>query len=64
MSGIGTMHYYNGDVYTGHWLRSKRHGKGTYITNKGDKFVVDWVDDKMSDYGHCYKPVAVSRNSV
>lgn len=32
------MTYVNGDVYTGNWIKGKKHGNGTYTYADGDYY--------------------------
>ena len=35
----------NGDKYVG-WSKDKKHGKGTYTSKSGDKYVGLWENDQ------------------
>jgi hypothetical protein len=36
----------DGRKYIGHWLNGKQHGKGTYVSAKGDSREGEWREGK------------------
>ena len=61
--GEGTIHYANGDIYSGNVVNGKREGTGTltvksesYITNiqGAKKYEGGWVANQKSGFGKCY----------
>lgn len=53
-NGTGTMHYSNGNTYTGEWVDGMRHGEGTLHIYGGDKYVGEWNNNKMNGQGTLY----------
>lgn len=49
--GYGVGFYNTGGIYKGHWLESKRHGKGWYIWANKDKYEGEFVNDKRHGFG-------------
>ena len=47
----GFCRYWNGDAFVGEWLNDKWHGKGIFISAKGDRTEGTWVQDQLE--GHC-----------
>ena len=40
--------YPNKDIYSGNWLKGKKHGQGTYVFNAtGMKYVGNWVENRF-----------------
>lgn len=40
--------YANKDVYSGKWLKGKKHGAGTYVFNAtGMKYIGEWFENKF-----------------
>ena len=44
MSGQGTFHYANGDIYKGQWQSNQAHGYGVYMHENGATYEGDWQD--------------------
>ncbi|XP_038827183.1 MORN repeat-containing protein 3 isoform X1 [Salvelinus namaycush] len=56
-----TVYSVNGDEYTGDWLDSKKHGKGTQICKKaGAIYDGDWKYGKRDGYGTYSKLLSVT----
>lgn len=47
--GFGTMHYINGDFYTGNFQYGKRDGKGLCLLENGDSLDGEWKNDEFID---------------
>jgi len=45
--GFGTMHYINGDFYTGNFHNGKRDGKGLCLLDNGDSLDGEWKNDEF-----------------
>merc|ERR1711862_725949 len=45
--GFGTMHYINGDFYTGNFKNGKRDGKGLCLLENGDSLDGEWKNDEF-----------------
>ena len=41
------MKYKNNDEYDGDWLEGKKHGNGTQSSGKGDKYIGEFLNDKI-----------------
>ena len=40
--------YPNKDIYSGNWLKGKKHGQGTYVFNAtGMKYIGEWVENRF-----------------
>lgn len=52
MDGEGKLVLSSGDIYIGHFIKGKRHGKGKLIFKaNGDVYEGDWSLDKMTGKG-------------
>ena len=52
MQGQGKITFHSGNVFIGHFLKGKRHGKGKlFIKATGDSYEGDWQYDKMTGKG-------------
>ena len=51
MSGVGFVHWPNGDVFFGHFENAKRLGKGLFVKADGTKYVQEWKEgDDSTDW--------------
>ena len=48
---VGTMHYINGDFYTGNFHDGKREGTGLCLLDNGDSLDGEWKNDEF--VGEC-----------
>ncbi|RHY57805.1 hypothetical protein DYB38_006812 [Aphanomyces astaci] len=47
----GTLHYYDGDFYKGHWKDGKMDAHGVYQFHNGDRYDGEWVEDQRHGRG-------------
>lgn len=52
-----TVHFMNGDEYTGEWENNMKHGRGKYIFQKSGEFYEgEWKNDKRHGFGSLFIP--------
>lgn len=51
MGNVGIYKWRNGSLYRGSFLNNKMHGKGEWISNKGDRYIGDYREGMKEGRG-------------